>query len=306
MLKFKNGLMLGCYMSGSGDGTMAATGGSVTNLGGTMRVVAGEDPKDVSNTGAQAADAGIDPATGKPKVVTETPVEDKIVKAAEGERNPDGTFKTKETTEKPAEKEAPKAPTAEELEAAKTEAAKTDPRFVPFTEEFMTTGDLKDTSRDQAAKDFGVSRAIVDAWVEGQKATKTLTSATTAVDQVQADRTVAAIKGMVGTEAEYNQFSTWANANLPAEDMATLVEAINSGKPGLYKLAMNDAVAKYKAAGNTAGPRDLTNGGTNEVPRGPTGYANAAEQSKAINDPRYRTDDAYRAEVAAKIAVTRF
>lgn len=288
---------------------LSATGGNVTNLGGTLRVTAGGDVTDASATGATTADTGIDPATGKPVV---PPAE--TVDPALGERNPDGTFKPKEAPAKTAEELAaeaeaaktPKAPTPAEIEAAKTEAAKTDPRFVPYTEEFMTKGDLTPESRDKAAKDFGVSRAIVDAWVEGQKATKQIGTAAAAVDQVQADRTVATIKAMAGTEAEYTQFSTWANANLPAAEMATLVDAINSNNPAFYKLAMNDAVAKWKAGGGGTGPVDLTRGAGNSQVNQVGGYKSAQEQSAAINDPRYSRDAVYRAEVAAKIAVTRF
>lgn len=298
-------------MSGTGSSNTPAqpsvrvdSRGNMTDLGGTSRVVAGQDPVDASASGAAAADTGIDPATGLPKaapvVDPNKPAETPAVKTPE-------ELAAEAAALKNAPKEAPKpgTPTPEELEAAKAEAAKTDPRFVPFTEEFMTTGDISSENRDKAAKDFGVSRSIVDAWVEGQKATKQVAGAAATVDQVAIDRTVATVKGLIGTEQEYTAFQTWANANLPAGDMATLTYAIDTGNPGIYKLAMNDAKAKWQAAGGQA-PRDLTNGGQNQPGTAAAGFASLVEQTNYINDPKWRNDPEYRRIGEARIGNSRF
>lgn len=292
-----------------------STDGTVKPLGGTMQVSAGQDAKDISNLGAdkaQPAHSAADP--NAPKAPTQADIDAALAANKSAERNPDGTFKAapKETSETPAPTADDAVPegsktgfTQKQINEAKTQYETTDKRFVPYIESFMVTGDLTAEQKAQAAKDFNVSPAIVDSWLEGQKAQMQIGKTAQAVDQIAADQTVAAIKGLVGTPAEYDQFKDWANANY--QDMDALVAAINTNNPALYKMAMGNAVQAWKAAGGSGGPRDLTQGAHNTgVQTGPQGFASLAEQNNAINDPKYRNDPAYRKTVEARIAVTRF
>lgn len=324
---FRNGLYLGCYMSGTGEApsgnntplqtsASVSTNGEVKPLGGTMQVTPGQEPKDISSTGA-AQQPPVTPGAEAPKAPTQADIDAALAaqKGVQPERNPDGTFKAAPKEAAPADPNTPNPDavpegsktglTNKQISEAKANAEASDKRFVPYVESFMVNGDLTAEQTAQAAKDFGVSESIVKAWVEGQKATMELSKTAGAVDQLAADQTVASIKSLVGTEADYDQFKNWANSNY--QDMDALVAAINTNNPALYKMAMGNAIAAWKANGGAGGPRDLTNGAQNTgVQAGPQGFASLQEQSNAINDPKYRSDPAYRKMVEARIAVSRF
>lgn len=324
---FRNGLLSGCHMSGTGNNNTPApsaagaapgtapgadqralrsSGGEVQQLGGTMRVVAGQEPTDVTNAGAATADNGIDPATGLPRVAPPVDPNAPPVVPAAVEKTPAELLLEAE--------EAAKAPkptfTPEQIEAQKVEAGKVDPRFVPFTEELMTTGDLSAASITKAATDFGVSEAIVKQYVEGQKAQLLVAGAQQTVDSTASqqahDTMVSTVENAAGGKEAYVGFRDWANANLGAEDMETLTAAINGGNPAIAKTVTALYVEKYKAAGGAA-PRDLTQNAQAAQGGGAlTGFASGQEQSDYINSPKWRNDPQYRAIGEQRIALTKF
>lgn len=151
-----------------------------------------------------------------------------------------------------------------------------------------------------------MSEDVVKAWVNGQKATLQIGAAAEAVDTVELTKTVTAIQTLAGGEGEWTKFSAWANASLPAEDLTTLTDAINTNNKGLYTLAVNDAIAKWKAAGGGTGPRDLSKDSTNQSNTPVTGFGSLEEQTAAINDPKYRNDPAHRALVEKRIQASRY
>lgn len=270
--------------------------GEVKPLGGPVSVGVVEGVQPLHGHAEQTANQEIDPATGKPKV----------------EPAPEIDPATGKPKEAPAEdKPAKVPPTAEELAAAKTEAAKVDPRFVPYTEEFMTTGDLTPESVTKAASDFGVTENIVKDWIAGQKAIAAQTQASNPVNQQQAafrqgrDNEVLQI---LGGDTGFKEFKAWADANLSAEDQQDWNDALKEPNPRIAQRVFNDIHGRYKAAGNGGGRLDLSQGGGAQQNErsGVQGFESLTEQTKAISDPRYRNDPAYRAGVEARIKVSSF
>lgn len=98
-----------------------------------------------------------------------------------------------------------------------------------------------------------------------------------------------------GTEA-INAMKTWVNQNLPADKRAELNRMVQSGGT---KIAID--YVKSLMGGVPNAPR-VDMGG---MPGGAAqGFASKAEMTTAINDPKYRSDPAYRAQVRARVLAT--
>lgn len=264
-----------------GGGSISiAPGGEAVNMGGAMRVDAGGTA--VSLGGAQFAD----PAAKEAEAPTPAP------EAAKEDAQPKA----------PEDKAPPEPQPTPEPE---------DPRLVPYTEEFTKNGELSKESLEKAAKEFGVPLAIVQAYVDGLKAQTAMAQAQVSQTQAEIDaqlaQEVAEIHASVGGKEAWEGFAKWTAEGLSPEDQQTLQEAIDSGKKNVRDLVVKSMFERYQASGAIDNRRDLTSGAANGGAGAQTnaGFKSLAEQSAALNDPRYSKDPTYRDEVNAKIAITR-
>jgi hypothetical protein len=198
--------------------------------------------------------------------------------------------------------EPPKAPdltiedkTAEgdQSEAAKKVADQAGFDLNPFNEEYANTGDVAEESRAKIAEGLKNvlgpdARAIVDQFIEGQKA-------------VHANDRRMAFEEAGGEEA-YVSMVTWAKDALSKEEIAAYNKTVNSGDRHAQHLAIRGLRARYEAE-NGRIPNTITAHG-GPTGRGTAPFASAAEMTAAMRDPRYKTDEAYRAQVAARIAAS--
>lgn len=179
-----------------------------------------------------------------------------------------------------------------------------DPNYEAAAIEFERTGDVSDETLAATAKAFNVDVATAKAFVEGQKAQRTLaaTSGEASVVQLTSDLHKAA-----GGEAEFTKFLAWGAENLTQAEQDSYDKALASD-PETAKVLFNAFNERFKAAGNGPSPRDLTMEaqGSSTAPASVQGYASQAEQSAAMNDPRYETDEAYRKTVYAKVGASKF
>lgn len=187
-----------------------------------------------------------------------------------------------ETTPPPAKEEAP------------------DPRFEPYTKELTETGKLSPEAITKAAKEFGVSEKVVQAYVDAQAANLQ----TNTDNKPLHDAQVGAVQAQAGGADQWNAYREWAATNDPAS-LKLIGDAVGGNSPEVSKIVVKAALDKAKAQGFGA-PRDATNDSQGAPLSGVTGYASAAEQNAAIRDKRYKTDKGYRQSVEAKIAVTHF
>ena len=105
-----------------------------------------------------------------------------------------------------------------------------------------------------------------------------------------------------GSEQNYWDAVKWAAANLPPEEHAAFEQTVNSGNIAQAKTAVEGIIARQRLKSGHD-PRML---GGARAPTGPQPFRSAGEMKAAINDPKYRSDDAYRADVEARILASNF
>lgn len=167
-----------------------------------------------------------------------------------------------------------------------------DDPLAEYTAEFTEKGELSPESVKKAAEQFGVPEDVVKAYVDGLKAQQTLNQSST-------DQVVTSIHGEFGGAEEYGKFQEWANANLKPSQHSLFNKLLDTDPEGALEYA-RELKAKYAAAGNQT-RRDITKNQSSKASTAVQGYKSTAEMKAAMNDPRYKTDPAYRAEVEAKV-----
>lgn len=161
----------------------------------------------------------------------------------------------------------------------------------PFIEEAARTGTLSDESVKAAAKEFGVSEAVVRQYLGNAQA------------QAQTDVVTPIMQEIGGVEV-WQGFSEWAEANYTAEQKAEF----NKGLETDPTKTVSEAVKAWKEAGNGPAPRDITRGERNQTTTSQQvqGYASTAEMQRDMANPLYAKDPAFRAKVEAKVAASDF
>ena len=114
-------------------------------------------------------------------------------------------------------------------------------------------------------------------------------------DLTEAD--VNKIHNSVGGESKYNQLLGWANENMAEDSLKSFDRLIAKGDAGSIQMAIDGIKAQYDYANGYEG-RMLT--GKAAETRGDV-YKSQAQLVKAMSDPRYDNDPAYRQDVIAKL-----
>jgi len=156
-----------------------------------------------------------------------------------------------------------------------------------FTKEFAESGDLSEESLVKLEQ-AGFPRSMTQTYVKGLKAAR---------DDFQNS-----IYSEAGGANGYKEMIAWAGKTLTENEIAAFNKAVTSGDADVAKLAVSGLAAKHKA---TVRP-SLLNGKGGPGTDGVKPFASVAERRVAMNDPRYRTDPAYRAAVSARLAVSDF
>lgn len=93
----------------------------------------------------------------------------------------------------------------------------------------------------------------------------------------------------------------WAGANVPEADLNAYNEIVKSGNVAMTQFAFNALAARYQAA---TGKEPVTVSGRPAAAAGVEPFTSNAQVTTAMRDPKYKTDPAYRASVAARLAVS--
>jgi hypothetical protein len=182
---------------------------------------------------------------------------------------------------KPAEGTTPPAEGDAAAAAAAAGADTSKVNFAGLQSEYAEKGALSDESY-KALEAVGLGREAVDGWIAGQEALaqKAITEAHTAV----------------GGKETFDSMLQWAGANLNADERAAFDSAV-VGNPAQRSMAISSLHARYTAAvGND--PKLVRGGGSSEA----GAFQSRDEVVRAMSDPRYAKDTAYRAEVERKLA----
>lgn len=233
---------------------------------------------------APAAAPVVDPAVAKATTdaaAAKTAHDAAVAKAA---ANPNDTeAATAVATAKAALDAAEAAKTTAESTAAKAVVTNAGLNFDEFSNEFSEKGALSDESYAKLEK-AGLSRDVVDAYVEGQKAI--------------AERTMSEVKAITGGDEGYTAMTQWAKSNLSAEEIELFNKQV-AGTKSEVTAAVSGLFSRYTLA-NGQQPK-LQHGNSGVVN---TGYESREAMKKDMRDPRYNTDPAFRSQVIKRVDLT--
>lgn len=151
-------------------------------------------------------------------------------------------------------------------------------------EHFNEHGEMTEEQYKQFAAN-GISREYVDRYVSGIKA--------------QANAETATLLGTIGGQGNFDQMSEWMGESLPEAEVSAYNNVIDKGTNDEVAVLLRGMYARYKAA---TGAGHTTVQGT--VSSTPSGYRSRGEVMAAMSDPKYGTDEAFRADVSRKLSVT--
>ena len=157
-------------------------------------------------------------------------------------------------------------------------------QIMEFSETAWETGALND-DQYQALQSKGYSRELVDQYIQGQMAL------------AEGQRNSLINAG--GGEAKVNEMFSWAAKSLDKATIDNFNSKFEQGGPDAL-MAMELLSSKYAQSGR-ASASGLVTGASNAPSVSTDVYRSVAQVQQAMSDPRYKTDPAYRAEVAQKL-----
>jgi len=196
---------------------------------------------------------------------------------------------TPEEAEEPSEEttETPEEEPESEEEVSEASAAVT-----RASEAYLSKGELTEESIEELSKldSKDLIKAYMAQYAANQEAAKT--------QAVTADAEKA-ILDSVGGQESYQQMVQWAAGNLDPAEVESYNQVTNSGNVAAIKFAVEALSNRYKAAEGYEAP--LVTG--KKAPSSDAkSFRSHAELSRAIADPRYQNDPAYRNDVEARLA----
>ena len=105
------------------------------------------------------------------------------------------------------------------------------------------------------------------------------------------------IKNSAGGEKAYANIVNWAKTNLPQDQINAFDEVVNTGSVQAIQLAVSGLKSQYDNANGVEGR--MVTGKT--APNNGDVFRSQQELVRAMNDPRYDSDPAYRQDVIEKL-----
>jgi len=156
--------------------------------------------------------------------------------------------------------------------------------FTEFVEEYNEKGQLSDKSYE-ALEARGLNRDLVDSYIAGQHAL--------------AHRSIQAAYEVAGGQEAYGSMVQWAAQNLSVAEQEAYNKAVESGDQGQRDMAIAGLRARWQGTQSPSSPQLL--GGDNSPHAGAPPFESKAQMTAAMNDPRYKTDPAFRQEVMNRL-----
>ena len=191
-----------------------------------------------------------------------------------------------EATPEPKEEEESEVPKQdEELTEAQTLIGEASAEF--YANDGTISTEMMDKLGSMDAKD------LVQTYMEMQAVND---AAPTEVPDLS-DRDVMEIHDMAGGADEYSQITSWAGENLPTEDVEAFDSLIATGQMGAIRLAVAGLRSIYSEKVGYEGRMLSGKAATETV----DAFRSQAEVVRAMQDPRYENDPAYRNDVFNKL-----
>lgn len=201
-----------------------------------------------------------------------------------------GERSTEEVEDEPQEAQE-EAPEEEEVEADEEEVDGVLQALTEASEEFNNGGQLSDETLERLSQLD--SRQLVETWAQY------IHSQQEQVKQAQiSEEQVSTIRNIAGGDQQYQEMLGWAAENLSPDEIAAYDSVMNGGDYGAMYWAAQGLKARFGADVGYEG-RSYT--GT-RAPKAEPGFRSQAELARAIADPRYKNDPAYRMDVEEKLA----
>lgn len=156
-------------------------------------------------------------------------------------------------------------------------------KFSDFSKEYYEKGQLSNESYAKLTQ-MGYPKAIVDSYINGQIAISNQGS-----QQLMSE---------IGGESGFKEMHDWATENLTQDEIDSYNALLETGDQRQASFAVKGMYARYKAS---SGKQPKLIGGTqNEATA--SSFRSVAELTRAMADPRYKSDSAYRKDVERKLA----
>ena len=163
--------------------------------------------------------------------------------------------------------------------------------LVAANQEFTDGGKLSDETIEKLSQLD--SRELVETWAQY------IRSQQEQAQQAQlTEEQIASIRQVAGGDEAYKEMLGWASENLSPDEIAAYDAVMNGSDFGAMYWAAQGLKARF---GAEAGYEGRTYTGT-RAPKPEPGFRSQAELARAISDPRYKDDPAYRIEVQEKLA----
>ena len=159
-------------------------------------------------------------------------------------------------------------------------------------EEFNTNGELSEETL--AEFEQMSSKELIQAYFEYEQSLPTFEESQ-AVELSQAD--INSIQNSVGGEAAYQQLVGWAAQNFSEAEIQAFDNVVDSGNVAAINLALAGLQARYTDANGYEGK--MIQG---KSPTPADTFKSQAEVVRAMSDPKYDRDPAYRDEIMQKLA----
>ena len=217
-------------------------------------------------------------------------IPDKFYDAETGKVDYDAMAKSYTELEKKqsGQKEEVKDESVEEPKTANDAVEKAGLDMGKLTEEFDTNGELAEDSY-KALEAAGIPIATVDQYIQGQQAL---------VAKAQSEA-----YSLTDGKEGYEAMSGWAKANLSAEELTNYNTQVNSPNSKVREMAIRGLHAQFSADSGDGKP--LVHGNNSATADG-SGFKSRAQMIEAMQDSKYQSDPAYRAEVEARVARSSF
>lgn len=180
--------------------------------------------------------------------------------------------------------ESPKEETREVKEEV-TEAPTQD-LFLKGYEEWKQEGNISEATK-KSFIEKGIPEQYIDQYIEGANA--------------QIELMTMKIHNALGGQDHVNELISWATDNLSDAEIATYNDLIETGDLDKITTAYQSIEARMSQKTATKKFIQPDSGTSNDR----VGFASKAEMIEAMNNPKYKKDSAYRAEVERKLANSR-
>ena len=139
------------------------------------------------------------------------------------------------------------------------------------------------------------SKDLVKAYMEVQQLPEYQPKEASAIDLSESD--INQVQNSVGGEQAYGNMLNWARTNLSQEEISAFDSIVNTGSVGAIRIAAAGLKAQYDAANGVEGTMY-----TGKAPKSNGDvFRSQQELVRAMSDPRYDNDPAYRQDIIEKL-----